>query len=522
MIIGIDFGTCYSSTAIMSGLIPVTTIVKDNTGMGVPTLFMYSEADGKELYGEDCLTGAALRKSSDVVRYMKRTVREDPANLDMKVVSGGAEYTIRQVIQKYLAFLLGEVKAAAVRSGEFRSTEFESLTITAPVGIAEGQMMASEYNRLLQDTVCDITGLPQNRVRILQEPVAAAISYLYSEDIRTRYEGVQKVLVFDLGGGTLDVSIVEHDPSSMEYRILAKEGDLRLGGNEWDAALGRAVLKRLGLEWSGTVEERAKFDAEVTKLKMNLSNMEEGVIFFSMNGEDRYVRFTVSEFEECTADLLERAMDVVRKALDFDSGDAPDKYVLVGGSSNMPQIPKGFEQALGIDADLISVFEPSKAIAKGAAVFAKMNSSTDGSVHGPKVLDMAALTYGFDSLYEGERECVYNMIYKGTPFDDYGRIVRKSDADFVPLRDDQTRVSFNIFESDSRRGDGFDGDWFDRNNGEAFNGLEVTVQIPPEFMGRARAFRMWATMSLDENGILDIAVTDRSGKRLAYATTARR
>ncbi len=522
MIIGIDFGTCYSSAAIMSGLIPVTNFVKDTTGQGVPSLFMYSDSEGRELYGEECLTGAALRKSKDVVRYMKRTVREDPANLDRTVVSGGQEYTVREVIRKYLAFLLEEVKTAAVKSGEFRNTDFEALTVTAPVGIAEGQMMASEYNKLLQDTVREITGLPEDRVRILQEPVAAAISYLYSEDIRTRYEGVQKVLVFDLGGGTLDVSIVEHDPSTMEYRILAKEGDLQLGGNDWDAALGRAVLDKLGLRWSGTDEERARFDAEITKLKMSLTGMDDAVIFFSMGGEDRYTHFSRQEFEACTADLLGRAMDVVRRALEFDSGSSPGRYDLVGGSSNMPQIPRGFEEALGIDAGLISVFEPSKAIAKGAAVFAKMNSSTDGSGLGAKVLDMATLTYGFESLYHSEREGIYNMIYKGTAFDEYGRIVRRSDSDFVPLRDDQTRVSFCIYESESRQGGGFDGDWFDMDNGETFNGLEVTVQVPAEYMGRARAFRMWVTMSLDENGILDITVSDRTGKKLAYGTSAKK
>lgn len=520
MIIGIDFGTCYSSAAIMNGLIPVTNFVKDSTGMGIPSLFMYSEAEGKELYGEQCLTGAALRNPADIVRNMKRIVREDPANLGRTVASGGREYTVSQVIEKFLAYLIGEIRMAAVKSGEYRSSEIEAITITAPVGIASGQMMASEYNRLLHDTVCAITGLPEDRVRILQEPVAAAISYLYSEDIRTHYDNTQRILVFDLGGGTLDVSIVEHDPATQEYRILAKEGDLELGGNDWDAALAAAVLGKIGITWDGTDEERVRFDMAVTKLKALLSQEEEQMIVFTMGGKDYYTRFTRAEFEDCTRGLLDRAMDVVRKALDFSPDVRPDMAVLVGGSSNMPQIANGLADDGLFEPDAIKVYEPSKAIAKGAAVYAKLNFSTDGPAEGPKVLDMATLTYGFESRYGGERDCIYNMIYKGTQFED-GRIVRRSETSFVPLRDNQTCVTFDVFESECAQDGGFDGNWFEFGNGEVYNGLRVTVQVPPEYLGKARGFRMWATLSLDENGILEITVTDRTGNKLGFASTAK-
>lgn len=521
MIIGIDFGTCYSSAAIMSGLIPVTNFIRDSTGMGIPSLFMYSSEDGRELYGEQCKTPYAYNHASDVIRYMKRTVREDPANLGRRVVSGGQEYTLSQVINKFLAYLISEVKTAAVRSGEYENSDIEAVTITAPVGIADGQMMASEYNRLIQETVMDICGLPRDRVRVIQEPVAAAISYLYSEDIRTHYDSPMRIMVFDLGGGTLDVSIVEHDPSTMEYRILAKEGDLELGGNDWDAALARAVLGKMGLTWSGTDEERARFGEEVTKLKVTLSDAEEGIIFFRMKGEDRYTRFTRAEFEDCTSGLLGRAMDVVQRALDFDEGCWPDKIVLVGGSSNMPQIARGIMRHTGFGEGDVGVYEPSKAIAKGAAVYAKLTYSRDGSARGPRILDMATLTYGFESRYEGDRDGIYNMIYKGTQFDSNGRIVRRSPTSFIPLRDDQTQVSFSVYESECRAEDGFDENWFEFGNGETYNGLHVTVQVPAEYIGKARGFHMWATMSLDSNGILDITVTDRNGTKLAYGSTSR-
>ncbi len=518
MIIGIDFGTCFSSAAIMNGLIPVTTYVKDTTGEGIPSLFMYSAEKNMEVYGEECTTGEAFRHSADIVRYMKRTIRENPDNLGMIVKSGGKDFAIVDVIEKYLTFLVSKIREGAIKSGEFSNNEIEAVTITAPVGISSDSMMASDYNRLLQDCLCRITNLPRDKVRILQEPVAAAISYLYSEDIRTHYDDVQRTMVFDLGGGTLDVTVVEHNPKAMTYEILAKEGDLQLGGNDWDAALKQAVLDKLGISEGGTDEERAKFLKAVTKLKMDLTNTEENMIFFTMNGEDRFCKFSRKEFEDCTQDLLDRAMVVVDRAIDsLGSGIDIDKIVLVGGSSNMPQIKEEMESMYGLILGAeVQIFEPSKAIAKGAAIFSKMTSATNGNEFGGRVIDCATLTYGFESHKDGGDAMIYNMIYKSTPFDDTGMIRTTSSSDFIPMRDDQTMVAFDIYESEHLKGES---DWFPLGQGETYNGLHCTVQVPPEFLGKARGFSMWVSLTLDANGILDITVRDRAGNKLAFASS---
>ena len=523
MIIGIDFGTCYSTAAIMNGFIPVTTFMKnDTTGMGIPSLFMYSEEENKERFGEECASGYAFRHPEDVVRYMKRTVRENNANITKTVMSGGNEYTIQQIIEKYLTFLISEIKRAAIDSGEYANTEIEAITITAPVGISSGQMMASDYNKFIRDAVMKITGLDADCVGVLQEPVAAAISYLYSENIRAHYEKESSVVVFDLGGGTLDITVVQHNPKNMEYTILAKEGDLLLGGNDWDQKLREAVLKKLGLEWKGTTEESLKLDKDITDLKMKLSSSEESFICFEMDGDDIFVKISREEFEECTKELLDRSIDLLMKTVSSDTlpiDFKPDKIILVGGSSNMPQIYNAVVDTGIVDEENVMLFEPSKAIAKGAAIHAKLNYSKDGSGSGPKVIDMATLTYGFDSRYNGNRDCIYNMIYKGDKFDENGMIIRKSDSCFVPLRDNQTVVSFMIYESEVMQGSGFEGNWFDYSDEMTFNGLKVTVQVPPEYLGRAKAFRMWVTITLDENGILSITVFDRAGNKLAYGSS---
>ena len=522
MIIGIDFGTCFSSAAIMNGLIPVTTYVKDTTGEGIPSLFMYSAEQQKELYGEECNTGDAFRHSADIIRYMKRTVRENPENIGITVMSGGKEYTISEVIEKFLTYLISEIRTAAIKSGEFTNNDIEAITVTAPVGIAQDSMMASEYNRLLQEAVCKITDLDKNKVKVLQEPVSAAISYLYSEDFRKHYDQPQRILVFDLGGGTLDVTIVQHDPKAQTYEILSKEGDLHLGGNDWDLALKDLVLDKIGIPEDGSDEERAKFGKAITKLKMDLTSSDEAMIGFTMAGQDRFCKITRIDFEQASQSLLDRAMITVDHALDNLEGglDSIDKIVLVGGSSNMPQIQhrmdKEYSASSGIE---ILVYEPSKAIAKGAAIFAKMTSGSNGNAMGGRVIDCASQTYGFESHRGGsETPMIYNMIYKGTCFDETGLIRVTSDNDFTPMYEDQTVVEFSVFESEQTR---TDSDWFDVGNGEVFNGVRCSVQVPPEYLGRARGFKMWVTLTLDANNIIDITVRDRAGNKLAYASTSR-
>ena len=87
------------------------------------------------------------------------------------------------------------------------------------------------------------------------------------------------------------------------------------------------------------------------------------------------------------------------------------------------------------------------------------------------------------------------------------------------MRDSQTKVVFDVYESDTRRGDCLEGNWAKFGNGEVQNGLRVTVQVPPQFLGRATAFCMWVDLRLDCNGILEITVTDLAGNKLGYASS---
>ncbi|MBQ3735789.1 MAG: Hsp70 family protein, partial [Candidatus Methanomethylophilaceae archaeon] len=310
---------------------------------------------------------------------------------------------------------------------------------------------------------------------------------------------------------------------AMTYEILAKEGDLNLGGNDWDELLADTIRKKLGIESFSDAEEEGIFRRAVTKLKIELTSSEDSMIFFQYNGADKYTRFTRQEFEDATEKLLERSMETVRKALDSYSGtiDDMDRIVMVGGSSNMPQIKRGLsEEFPDFDGDRIMVYDPSKAIAKGAALFSKFNCESGRSGEGAKIIDICSTTYGFDSHYHMTERAVYNMIYRGTPFGTDGRISIQSDSSFIPLRDSQTAVSFVVYESAVNKGDGFEGNWFHLGNGETENGMEVTIPIPRSYYGRATQFHMWVEYVLDSNGILEMIITDPDGNRLGYTSSA--
>ena len=175
MKIGIDFGTCFSSIGFMNGRRPVTNILDDRNNSGIPTLFMYSKSKNEELYGYDCTTFEAIINNKDVVRYMKKMVRDNPNNLNKIVTSGGKNFTIREILKKYLKYLIAQSQVAATKSFEFESSYIENITITTPVAISSGSMTSTDYKQLLVDTIKEITGLDYSNINVVEEPVAAAI-----------------------------------------------------------------------------------------------------------------------------------------------------------------------------------------------------------------------------------------------------------------------------------------------------------------------------------------------------------
>lgn len=520
MIVGIDFGTCYSSIAIMKGFNPIVTYVKETTQVGIPSRFMFSKESNRELYGIETKIGEAYKNPKDVIKNMKTLVREDPDNLYKKIP--GHDYILSDVIEKFLTYLVSIAKKGAASSGEFDNSNIDDITVTVPAGLAKGEVLASEYNKLIRDAMMRITGLSESHVRVLQEPVAASISYLYGENLRSHYDSKQTILVCDLGGGTFDVTVMEYDPNSMSYSVIDTDGDIHLGGNDWDSLLGSAILEKLDIEDFDDESERIKFQEAVTKLKVELTDLDESMIFFKNNGSNVHAEFTRDEFEEISRDLRDRLLSVVERVINrFEPGlDAIDKIVLVGGGSNMPQVRDAIVDLFdNFNEDDVIQHDPSNAIAKGAAIYAMLKSNP-GGVSSANIVESVAHTYGFESRYSKTKEYrLYNLIFKGESFSDRDRITRESNSHFVAISDDQRVVCYTVYESDIVPDfESGEYNWADLNDDAVMNGMELEVTIPPEYYGRATSYSMRVEMALDTNGILEMTVRDKAGNKVGFVT----
>ncbi|MBQ8495910.1 MAG: Hsp70 family protein [Clostridia bacterium] len=530
MYLGIDFGTCFSSIAGLGDgnkALPNTHIFEKHV-KGIPSLFMYSKEKDKNLFGDDCLKGEAKLHSADIVRYMKKLIRRNADH--PQVTSGGKTFDVFDIVKAYLHYLITTAQQKAVDSHEFRKPEIEGITVTTPNGIAGGHTTATDYNNWLRKTIMDIAGLPLKNISVLPEPLAAAIYYLYGEDVRKKYTEKQTVLVFDLGGGTLDVTIVEHDQSAAkQYNVKAETGDLTLGGNDWDTALANHILQQKGIrEEDFSAEEKARFYEDVTRLKEELSEMDSFEIPLRCGGTYSSAVCTREEFDRVTVGLLNRAIEITKKAIRiYQTNNAYtklDKIVLVGGASNMPQIKERMIAEFGhtVGTDHIIRHEPSKAIAKGAAIYTKhfsnRRTSTIFSAPKLKINEIATRTYGFNAIHpHDKRHMIYNMLYKGTSFDKQNKICVRSPFPFVALDPHADSITFTVYESEAMKGSSGNENenWMEYGANEVPNGMNVRVTIPEKYHDRADTYECFPEFSLDKNGILEISVYDIGGHQLA-------
>lgn len=510
MIIGIDFGTCFSNVAIMRGNIPSVTYIDQykQNDLGIPSLIRCD--DGDFLYGLECLA----YNDDNNIKDLKSQIRQFGTGRKVEF-RNNRQFSLKEIAEKYIGYLIDIIQKAARDSGEFDNIEIEEVTITAPVGIANKQLSATLYVEMLSDILANITGLQKNKIHILHEPVAAAISYLNST---ANKENNQTILVFDLGGGTLDVSVVEYDRNNDsilgQYSVKAKNGDLNLGGNDWDDRLAHLVLQKAALEEELSEEEQIDFAESIRELKHKLSKNVCDAVVFKAGKNYKTIFVDRGEFEAATKELLEQAKKLTRKTVDAymnNGGKQINKIILVGGSSKMPQIIDGIRnQFKEIASQNIIVHDPSNAICKGAGIFAKIHSY---------VTDTAPHTYGFKARNSttGQKE-IYNLLFRGDKFDESGFIRKRSKTVFFPTEDDQTEVYFKAYESDAALTDCRD-NWLEFSNGERSNGIEVKLPIPENCLGHARQFKLYPEFVLDYNGILVLNIYNQHGELIGTGKT---
>ncbi len=341
--------------------VPLTDI-----GRGEPTLILYDREKKRTVFGDECRRGYGLMHPEDVIRNLKGMVRK-AGGLDFEVQSGGVAFSGEDLLSMYIGHLLDDARAKAMKYSIDGTTAIEGVTVTVPVAIHKDNISSTRYREVLKKVVSQKMGVTEDSVTVISEPIAAAVSYMASGSI----EGGDRIrlVVFDMGGGTTDVALVDFDPIHLEGDVIKTGGDPGLGGNDWDEALKRLVLAKAEANQKGKKgvnPDDPAFNKDITDLKEGLSTREKEYIKV---GNEIYT-VTRREFEDATAGLLEKALGCMGDIVDKSADRKIDAIILTGGSCNMPQVQKGISEKYPHLADRVMTISPSHAIAQGAARYA--------------------------------------------------------------------------------------------------------------------------------------------------------
>ena len=372
-IIGIDLGTTNSCVAVMEGGEPVV-IANSEGARTTPSVVGFTKT-GDRLVGQ-VAKRQAITNPDNTVSSIKRQM-----GTDHKVTLNGKEYTPQQVS----AMILQKLKADA--EAYLGETVTEAV-ITVPAYFNDSQRQATK-------DAGTIAGL--NVRRIINEPTAAALAYGVDK------EDDQKIMVYDLGGGTFDVSIIEMGDGVTE--VLATNGDTHLGGDDFDERIINWMADAfqtengIDLRKDKMAAQRLKEAAEKAKIELSSamsSQINLPFITADATGPKHLdMTLTRAKFNELTADLVDRTMGPVRKALQ-DAGLRPSdlkKVLMVGGSTRIPAVYDAVKKELNCEP--FKGINPDECVAVGAAI---QGGVLQGDVKGLLLLDVTPLSLGIETL----------------------------------------------------------------------------------------------------------------------------
>ena len=372
-IIGIDLGTTNSCVAVMEGGEPVV-IANAEGARTTPSVVAFSKT-GERMVGQVAKRQAITnpdRTISSIKRHMGSSY---------KVTIDSKNYTPQEISAMVLQKLRDDAEA-------YLGEKVTEAVITVPAYFSDAQRQATK-------DAGRIAGLDVKR--IINEPTAAALAYGIDK------EQDQKVMVYDLGGGTFDVSIIEMGDGVQE--VLATNGNTRLGGDDFDERiinyLADEFKKDSGIDLRGDKMAMQRLKEAAEKAKIELSGMTQANINLPFITADATgpkhldVTLTRAKFNEMTADLVEKTMEPVRKAM-ADSGlkvSDLDKVLLVGGSTRIPAVQDAVKAFCGKDP--IKGINPDECVAVGAAI---QGGVLGGDVKGLLLLDVTPLSLGIETL----------------------------------------------------------------------------------------------------------------------------
>ena len=412
-IIGIDLGTTNSCVAVMEGGEPVV-IANSEGARTTPSVVGFTKT-GDRLVGQ-VAKRQAITNPENTVASIKRYM-----GTDHKVTLNGKEYTHQQVSAMILQKLKSDAEA-------YPGQTVSEAVITVPAYFTDSQRQATK-------DAGKIAGLDVKR--IINEPTAAALAYGVDK------EQAQKIMVYDLGGGTFDVSILEIDDGVIE--VLATAGNNRLGGDDFDQCIMKYLVSEFkksdGIDLSGdkVAMQRLKEAAEKAKIELSgvtSTNINLPYITADATGPKHLdVTLTRAKFNELTGHLVEATMGPVRQAMS-DAGLKPSdlaKVLMVGGSSRIPAVVEAVKSFTG--SEPFKGINPDECVAMGAALQAGVLT---GDVKGLLLLDVTPLSLGIETM---GGVCT-RLIERNTTIP-----VKKSQI-FSTAADNQTSVEVNVLQGE--------------------------------------------------------------------------
>ena len=457
--IGIDLGTTNSCVAVIEGGEPVV-IANAEGARTTPSVVAFSKT-GERMVGQ-VAKRQAITNPDRTISSIKREM-----GTDHKVTIDGKSYTPQEISAMILQKLKGDAEA-------YLGESVTSAVITVPAYFTDAQRQATK-------DAGKIAGLDVKR--IINEPTAAALSYGIDK------EDDQKIMVYDLGGGTFDVSIIEMGDGVQE--VLATAGNNRLGGDDFDKRVMDWIINSFkvsdGIDLSGDKMAMQRIKEAAEKAKIELSGMTSASINLPFITADatgpKHLDLTLSraKFNELTADLVEKTMGPGRQALS-DSGlsiGEINKVLMVGGSSRIPAVQEAVKKLIGKEP--FKGINPDECVAIGAALQAGV---LGGEVQGLLLLDVTPLSLGVETM----GGVMTKIIDRNTT------IPTKKSQIFSTAADGQTQVEVNVLQGERE---------FARDNKQL--GLFKLDGIAPAPRGIPQ---IEVTFDIDANGIVNVSAKD--------------